>query len=594
MDDWKRSLQFFGALGTRVLSRPALVSIALRDYCARCITHRLSRMGLNRFPRLSAFSLFEIAVALVIISLMTGFALQAGNALNPNTCLERSQTQILRIREALESFQWSQGRLPKPARAELGSNDAGFGSEARGSVTDTTNPAYGTDIPSGMTQTNGVLFGAIPHVTLGLTIADASDCWGSQFTYAVTNTLTSNNSASSSGQIPGTITIKRETLANALPVIDTAAFVLVSHGPDKRGATRMAATGAAGNCNNEPGNAIDRENCDTGNTIFFIGDLNEAEGARHFDDIVAFGMAPPVSCVETSLNLTMLPGDATATALGISADGSVVVGESVKGLTRRGFRWEGGVMTDLGTLGGTYTSARAVSPDGKIVVGLSKNAGGTIRAFRWENGVMTDLGTGAAYAISGDGSVIVGVSPASGTTKAVKWENGVMSNLGALPGFTAASIAYDVSSDGEVIVGSMNAASANPDFQHAFRWRNGVLTDLGTLGGSGTRAKTVTADGNVIFGTGETAAGKTHMFRWENGVLTDMTPTIDSAEPNAVSADGNVITLQLSLKAAYWMKGAMTEMPTSPAWSQANAVSADDRFIAGSSNSRAYRYELCP
>lgn len=40
-------------------------------------------------------------------------------------------------------------------------------------------------------------------------------------------------------------------------------------------------------------------------------------------------------------------------------------------------------MVDLGTLGGTSSSARAVSSDGSVVVGSAKNVSAQDRAFRW-------------------------------------------------------------------------------------------------------------------------------------------------------------------------------------------------------------------
>ena len=38
MHDWKRSLQFLGALGELIVSPLALLALALRDRCARCIS----------------------------------------------------------------------------------------------------------------------------------------------------------------------------------------------------------------------------------------------------------------------------------------------------------------------------------------------------------------------------------------------------------------------------------------------------------------------------------------------------------------------------------------------------------------------------
>jgi probable HAF family extracellular repeat protein len=123
-------------------------------------------------------------------------------------------------------------------------------------------------------------------------------------------------------------------------------------------------------------------------------------------------------------DLGTLGGDRSE-ALGVSADGSVVVGWARNTAGQdRAFRWTAaGGMQDLGTLPGSDQSrAYGVSADGSVVVGLAWNAAaGQDRAFRWTAaGGMEDLNltfanlltNGSvlteARAISPDGRYIVG------------------------------------------------------------------------------------------------------------------------------------------------------------------------------------------
>jgi len=85
-------------------------------------------------------------------------------------------------------------------------------------------------------------------------------------------------------------------------------------------------------------------------------------------------------------------------------------------------------MEDLGALGTNGSAAKAVSADGTVVVGMSKDTAGRERAFFWtKTDGMTDLGTlggddSDAVAISADGGRIAGFAQtAMGGMFAVIW-----------------------------------------------------------------------------------------------------------------------------------------------------------------------------
>jgi len=80
-------------------------------------------------------------------------------------------------------------------------------------------------------------------------------------------------------------------------------------------------------------------------------------------------------CAQRLIWLGQLPGGLESEALGVSADGTVVVGTAINAEGfRRAFRWtESDGMQDLGTLGGVLSLGTAVSADGQTIVGYSSN-----------------------------------------------------------------------------------------------------------------------------------------------------------------------------------------------------------------------------
>ena len=160
----------------------------------------------------------------------------------------------------------------------------------------------------------------------------------------------------------------------------------------------------------------------------------------------------------------------------------------------------GPLFTGIGTLGGSWSNlnssnfAKPMSDDGTVLIGYSADVDSHSHAFRWtlEDG-MQDLGTlGGNYsyarALSRDGSTVVGQSNLAGdnASRAFRWtSSGGMQNLGTLGG--TYSYANGVSADGAVVVGYSHLTGDNA--AHAFRWQSGSMQDLGSLG-----SVTLTAD----------------------------------------------------------------------------------------------------
>jgi probable HAF family extracellular repeat protein len=296
-------------------------------------------------------------------------------------------------------------------------------------------------------------------------------------------------------------------------------------------------------------------------------------------------------------------GGRESEAWGISADGSVVVGEAENpARQRRAFRWTAtGGMQHLGTLGGSESVAFGVSADGSVVVGWAENAAGRHRAFRWTAaGGMQDLGTlgggsSEAWGVSADGSVVVGVAEnAAGLSRAFRWTAaGGMQDLGTMGGNL--STANTVSADGSVVVGWAENAAGN---WRAFRWTPaGGMQDLGTLGGSESVAFGVSADGSVVVGWARDAEEQRRAFRWTAaGGMQDL-GALGGWESVAfgVSADGSVVLGSAQNAAGQWRAfrwtaaGGMEDLNTTYAHlltngsvlEMASAISPDGRYIVG-------------
>lgn len=166
----------------------------------------------------------------------------------------------------------------------------------------------------------------------------------------------------------------------------------------------------------------------------------------------------------------------------------------------------------LGDLdGGVFASvARAVSEDGRVVVGWSASAAASSEAFRWSAaGGMEDLGVFAvedrgtrsrALGVSGDGVISVGVGP---TFYPVLW-NGI-SALGLPTGGFVGEFA-GVSRDGSTAVGFEQDNPLEPGSlsqpNHGVQWHNNVLTPLPdpAAGCDTVRVTAVSVDGSIAAG----------------------------------------------------------------------------------------------
>jgi len=251
--------------------------------------------------------------------------------------------------------------------------------------------------------------------------------------------------------------------------------------------------------------------------------------------------AAPLGSLQCRLFLTLLAGGSmafsqTATIQNIVAPGTPfsVTALNANGLvtghffssesSQRAFLWSVGAATDLGTLGGSFSTANAINRTGTIVGFSTTPLDAEFHAFRTEGTSLTDLGTlggffSTATAISDAGHIVgdSSVSPEGYEFHAhLLSPGGTMLNLGTLGG--SSSTAYGVNSSGSVIGNSTVSGDAS---LHAFLYNGATMLDLGTLGGASSSAIDINAAGQVV-GDATTAADQTRAYLFTGGVMVNL------------------------------------------------------------------------
>ncbi|WP_318306121.1 hypothetical protein [Amycolatopsis solani] len=256
----------------------------------------------------------------------------------------------------------------------------------------------------------------------------------------------------------------------------------------------------------------------------------------------ALGLPGVAAATGGPVDLGTLPGDQYSFVADINADGTMV-GDSYPRDVRLRYhpaKWDAqGRISALPTLGGELGRAVAVN-DAGIAVGWAYDAGDVGRAVRW----------------APDGSVT------------------------ALP--SAGWSGADVLSETGVVAGGDTAGSV--------RWdANGVATALAALPGGGPTTVTgITADGALISGTAQDAAGNQHAVRWNAiGAITDLSPGNPGASTVAINDFGVIagtITEDSHDVAVAWTRdGRQVRLawPASPASSRPAAINRAG-VVAGS------------
>jgi probable HAF family extracellular repeat protein len=178
-------------------------------------------------------------------------------------------------------------------------------------------------------------------------------------------------------------------------------------------------------------------------------------------------------------------------------------------------------ITDLGTLGGTFSQAGGLNSRGSVA-GFSLSAGDQVlHAFLWQRGVFTDLGT-------------------LGGPNSFTFEDYPLNDRDMVSGFSETSTPDP---NGEDVCGLGNNLICLP-----FVWQKGVMTALPTLGGNNGIASEINNRGQVV------------------GVAEKTTPDVTCVPP-----------FFLQLGAVVWQNGRAQEFPPFPGDPDAVALGINDK-----------------
>jgi prepilin-type N-terminal cleavage/methylation domain-containing protein len=219
------------------------------------------------------FSLLELSIGLVIMSVLATGALTVGGVVVEQQQFNGTKDRVAEAKKALMEYFAVNGRLPCAARFSAAPNTANYGVEVDC-----------TAVVADTTRVGGNLrIGALPVRTLGLRDSAMGDEYGNRILYAVSEDFTNAGTVAAG---TGRITM-RDGGGNAIATAGTnnaGAFVVFSTGPDGKGGYRLQTGAARGGCTG----GLDTENCN-GDAVFRDAKFNNATGAAAFyDDMLAW------------------------------------------------------------------------------------------------------------------------------------------------------------------------------------------------------------------------------------------------------------------------------------------------------------------
>ena len=302
-------------------------------------------------------------------------------------------------------------------------------------------------------------------------------------------------------------------------------------------------------------------------SLYTIVELPPAEGVvslrptgvnAHGDVVGTYDVPPPQN--QPPMH-SFLYDAATRTTRRISFDGSFEeaatgindnqqVSVSDNGMHFTGYRWQNGVLTDIGSLSSSdpESGGDAVNAQG-WVAGWSTARDNVQHAVFWD-GTLHDLGTlngrlSIGLGLNARGVVVGFASAGSGTnTHAAVFSGGTVRDLGTLGG--AQSSALAINDNGRGVGWSLGGVPPNAaDVEHGFvhDLPNGPMRDIWP--GQSTRLVAVNAAGDAVGSTLDITRGQNRAIVWRNGVVLDLTQALNDPSwvllaATAINASGQI------------------------------------------------------
>ena len=229
----------------------------------------------------------------------------------------------------------------------------------------------------------------------------------------------------------------------------------------------------------------------------------------------------------------------------------------------RGFFYQNGTITNVGTLGGTHVSITGINNSGALS-GYTGIGGPTpYHAVIYENGTLKDLGTighefSRGFDINNLGHVTGWSNVTAGENNiyhAFLYRNGQMVNLGTLPG-DIISTGYAVN-DSDYVVGDSQNYLVSPQTTRAFVWYGeGSMESLPEIAGATRSEASDINNNNIIIGRCNTSTGSIPVI-WIDGQVYNINELIEPGYTistiMAINNNNQVLCVDYSSGTSRWV-----------------------------------------